>query len=83
MHYKLSVTLILIMIRLKIVSCREMANGGRWVSFRLLDNKHMSPYQFGTYIGNCNSIFEPSSERHIQGWYSQEIFDTLEFVDNV
>ena len=71
------------LIRLKIMGCSEMANGGRWVSFQFLDNKHMSPYLYGTHTGHCNSIFEPQVERSIRGWCSQDIFDTLEFTDDI
>ena len=65
-------------VTLKITKCDELQDGQRWVSFVFLNNTEYSPTFYGTKLGNCNSLYEPKSDRSIRGWKSLEIFESIQ-----
>lgn len=65
-------------VRAKITSVDTLQNGQQWVSFYILDHKELTPTLFGNHLGNFNSLYSPVNRRLIQGYCSDQVFDTLE-----
>lgn len=63
-------------IKANILSAYELANGQKWVSFSPY-NKEFSPSFYGSPLGQFNSVYHPTCDRQIRGFYSNEIFNTL------
>ena len=69
-------------IRCKITSCDEFKDGYKWVSFSVYTNKELTPKIYGVNLGTFNSLYSPIDKRTYKGWFSDEVFETLIFIDS-
>lgn len=65
----------------KIINCDEM-NGDKWVTFSVEpDYRKYTPSFYGVYLGNFNCLYYPEKDRNYKGWYSDEVFRTLQILN--